>query len=191
MAYASVAELKERMGVPLATTTLDDRMAVALDAATEEIDDHCDRTFGRAEVVSERTFPAFTPRVAVIDDVWTTDGLVVAVDGAVTTEFELRPMNGVVAGRSGWPYDEVRFADDVLRTGTVLAPLTVTAKWGWPAVPTNVKEACLILAAETVKLADSPFGVGGYGEFGVIRARENPMAARRLRRYVKVDREPV
>jgi hypothetical protein len=189
VAYASLDELKTRMGVPLADSTMDDEMTDALDAASEEIDDHCGRTFLAEVAASARKFQAYTPRIAVIDDIWTTDDLVVAVDGATTTDFELRPLNGVQYGRSGWPYDEIRFGEDVLTTGVVFAPLEITAQWGWAAVPENVHVACLILAAETVKLKDSPFGVGGYGEFGVIRARENPMAARRLRKYVKVRGE--
>lgn len=189
MAYASLDELKTRMGVPLATTNLDDEMEDALDGASEEIDDHCGRTFEKQLTATARKFQAYTPRIAVIDDIWTTSGLVVAVDGSATTDYELRPLNGVVSGKPGWPYDEIRFAEDVLTTGVVFAPLEITAQWGWAAVPENVHIACLILAAETVKLKESPFGVGGYGEFGVIRARENPMAARRLRKYVKVRGE--
>ena len=37
--------------------------------------------------------------------------------------------------------------------------ILVTAKWGWAAVPTAVKEACLLLSEEYFKLRDAPFGV--------------------------------
>lgn len=59
----------------------------------------------------------------------------------------------------------------------------ITGTWGWPAIPTAVEEACLILAAETFKLKDAPFGVAGFGEFGVVRVRDNPKAAKKLARY--------
>lgn len=188
MAYASLDELKTRMGVDLSDTSLDDEMADALDAASEEIDDHCGRTFVQVAAPAARLFQAYTRRIAVIDDIWSTDGLVVEVDGTAVDAagYELRPLNGIKYGRPGWPYDEIRFAEDLLTPGSGLATLKITTtKWGWEVAPENVHVSCLILAAETVKLKESPFGVGGYGEFGVIRARENPMAARRLRRYVK------
>ena len=65
------------------------------------------------------------------------------------------------------------------------APLEVTATWGWSAVPTPVKEGCLILAEELYMLKNSPFGVGGYGQFGIIRARENPMVWQRIMPYAR------
>jgi hypothetical protein len=68
-------------------------------------------------------------------------------------------------------------------TSAKRAPLQVTARWGWTAVPAPVADACLILAEEDFKLKDSPFGVGGYGQFGIIRVRDNPMAARMLAPY--------
>jgi hypothetical protein len=59
----------------------------------------------------------------------------------------------------------------------------ITALWGWSAVPDPVKQATLIIAAEQWKLKDAPFGVAGFGEFGPIRVRDNPMAASLLARY--------
>jgi hypothetical protein len=50
-------------------------------------------------------------------------------------------------------------------------------------VPTPVSEACRIVAEEMFKLRDTPFGIGGYGDFGVIRVRDNPFAARMLKDY--------
>jgi hypothetical protein len=61
--------------------------------------------------------------------------------------------------------------------------LQVTARWGWSAVPPAVTEATLILAEELAKLKDAPFGVSGWTEFGVMRVRDNPFAARLLNPY--------
>jgi hypothetical protein len=47
-----------------------------------------------------------------------------------------------------------------------------------------VHEACLIVASETVKLRDAPFGVAGYGDYGAIRVRNNPMAMGMLAPYI-------
>ena len=45
--------------------------------------------------------------------------------------------------------------------------IQVTGVFGWPAVPLAVKQAALIAAADLFKLKDAPFGVAGFGEFGV------------------------
>jgi hypothetical protein len=46
-----------------------------------------------------------------------------------------------------------------------------------------VTEACRIAAEEIFKLRDTPFGIGGYGDFGVIRVRDNPFTSRLLNPY--------
>jgi hypothetical protein len=45
----------------------------------------------------------------------------------------------------------------------------ITGVWGWPAVPFEVKQACRIMVAEIAKMQESPLGVAGFGEYGVMR----------------------
>jgi hypothetical protein len=49
-----------------------------------------------------------------------------------------------------------------------------------------VHEACLIAATEIFKLKDTPFGIGGYTDFGIMRVRDNPFVARMLAPYQRV-----
>src|SRR5262249_31365326 len=51
--------------------------------------------------------------------------------------------------------------------------IQITGVFGWPAVPLAVKQAALIAAADLFKLKDAPFGVAGFGEFGVVRVGAN------------------
>jgi hypothetical protein len=83
-----------------------------------------------------------------------------------------------------WPYWQVR----VRPFAAACFPcwedgVQVTAQWGWAAVPPAVKEACLILAEETFKLKDAPFGIQGYGDYGPVRVRDNPKVASMLNPY--------
>jgi hypothetical protein len=120
-------------------------------------------------------------------------GLLVAVDsdgdGVFETtwtaaDYELRPLNGIVGGQPGWPYNQIRaVGSKCFPRCSRRAVLQVTARWGWAAVPAPVHEACLIVASETVKLRDAPFGVAGYGDYGAIRVRNNPMAMGMLAPY--------
>jgi len=60
--------------------------------------------------------------------------------------------------------------------------------FGWPAVPRNVKTASLIAAAQIFRIKDAPFGVAGFGEFGVVRIQQNPQVMWLLRRYITGQR---
>jgi hypothetical protein len=66
--------------------------------------------------------------------------------------------------------------------------IQVTGTFGWPAVPLNVKEATLIQAADTFRSKDAPFGVAGFGEFGVVRVGPNLRVQSLLRRYINPSR---
>jgi hypothetical protein len=46
-----------------------------------------------------------------------------------------------------------------------------------------VKQACLLLAAEILKLKDAPFGVAGFDGFGVVRVGQNRRATALLGPY--------
>jgi hypothetical protein len=46
----------------------------------------------------------------------------------------------------------------------------VTAKFGWPAVPDDVTKACLVQAGQLHKAKDTPFGVAGVSDMGVLRS---------------------
>jgi hypothetical protein len=194
--YASLDVLKARVLPSGSTSTTHDvRLYDALVEVSREIDDYCGRVFYTTTAAAARLYyPDRYDRLDV-DDFWTTTGLVVAEDTGndgtyeVTwdsTDTQAEPLNGVVDGKPGWPYWRLRAVgsrtfpcvDNLSR-----APIQVTAKWGWPAVPDAVKEACLVLAEESFKLPDSPFGVGGYGPYGIVRVRENPVAARKLNPY--------
>ena len=45
----------------------------------------------------------------------------------------------------------------------------MTGLVGWTAVPTSVKQATVITASRIFKRLDSPLGVAGFGDMGVMR----------------------
>lgn len=181
--YATLDELKARLG-GLEDTDDDVRLTASLTAASRGIDHFCQRQFNKTTTASARLFYPVSRCRAEVDDFHTTTDLVIKTDESNTgtyattwtaTDFQLEPLNGIVDGEAGWPYSTVRAVGsrDFPRCAR-RAPLQVTAQWGWAAVPANIKEATLVLAEDIFKLADTPFGAGGFGEFGRIRARENP-----------------
>ncbi|MGN9802062.1 head-tail connector protein [Micromonospora sp. L32] len=187
--YATVAELKARMDVEDAID--DARLSEALEAASREIETWCDRQFNKATVASTRVFRPQTRTIALVDDFHTLTDLAVGVDSSGggtyaawgVGAYQLEPLNGVVSGRPGWPYCRIRAVGSYGFPCGPLASVQVTAQWGWAEVPANVREACLIIAAESFKLGDAPFGVAGFGEFGPVRVRMNSLAEQKLLPY--------
>lgn len=186
--YATLPELKAYMQI---TDTTDDAALMdALDSASRGITETCGRTFTMSTTATARQFQPTTHCWSLVDDFWTTTGLIVetGTDGSTWTaytDYELDPANGMVSGEPGWPYSRINavgwsFPCSSSRRRT----LQVTAKWGWSSIPSPVKQACLMLASETSKLKGAPFGVANMDQFGPVRVRDNPMAMRRLQPYI-------
>lgn len=187
-AYATVAELKRRQAIPDTNTYVDADLMDALEAASRGVDRYCGRTFGRVEVAdaTARTFEV-RPSGIQTDDFWTTDGLIVnGTAWADLTGYILEPLNGVLDGLPGWPYLRLTTSSYstlwVTSFSTTLITCEITAAWGWESVPADVKSATLMLAAEELKIKDTPFGVAGFGDY-VVRIRTNPKVAERLNPY--------
>lgn len=163
----------------------------AVQSASNEIETICGRQFNRDEQVTSRVFTPTTSRWVSVDDFWTADGLVVAYDdssmsgsyASSTVDYRLTPANGVVGGQPGWPFYGVKLRPTAAGFYVDGDSVRVTAKWGWAAVPDSIKQACYIMALEKYKLKDAPFGVAGANDFGIIRVKQNPMAANLLRKY--------
>jgi hypothetical protein len=49
------------------------------------------------------------------------------------------------------------------------ATVKVTGTFGWPALPIDIKQACILLAMRQFKRYDSPLGVAGFGDMGALR----------------------
>lgn len=191
--YVTLKKLKGYEGVP---DEVDDEVLTdALASVSREIEGHTGRQFNTDDTASPRLYVVEDRRVVLVDDFHTTDGLVVETDadgdGVFETtwtaaDYQLEPLNGIVDGRPGWPYSTIRAVGVRVfpQSRHERATLRVTARWGWAEVPDPVRQACLILAAETAKLKDAPFGVAGYGDYGPVRVRDNPKAMAKLARYV-------
>ena len=192
--YAALPELKARLNIT--DDADDDALTNALAVASRGIESCTHRQFNDAGSATARVFPPESAWLAKVDDFSTTVGLIVEVDTSgdgtysatwTAADYELHPLNGVVQGQSGWPYWKIRLVAPAryFPCHRRRASVRVTARWGWAAVPAPVKEATLILAEDVFKLPSAPFGVGGYGEYGRIRARENPNVWLRIAPYVR------
>jgi hypothetical protein len=189
--YVTLAQLKDHLGIDSTDSSKDDLLTIALNSACEEINNHCGRQFNRDEAASARKYPAVGERLILVDDFYTETDFQIRV-GEIAGSFgsawsadwyELEPINGVVNGIPGWPFNRisaVHYAPPIYSRFRA----EVTARWGWAAVPAPVKEACLLLAAMNWKLQDAPLGVAGFKDFGVTKVKDNPVAVAKLCPYV-------
>jgi hypothetical protein len=179
------------------TSTLDPApMQNAILTASRAVELFCDRNeFYQATDV--RYFWPQSFNECSIDDIATTTGLLVDVDAqgngtynqpwTLNTDYFLEPVNL----KPGWPYEKISatFAQKFMpmrRVFQYMRPtVRVTGTFGWPAVPDAIRQAVFVAAAQLYKLGDAPFGVAGFGEFGVVRVRENPVVMQLLAPYAK------
>jgi hypothetical protein len=188
--YALLDDLKAYLGMQ-EDTRFDTVLPQVLNSVTYEIGQYCNRQFNKVTTASARTFRIPYASFVMVDDFYTEDSLVIEYSsgsGLYSTlsasDYELQPLNGVVDGEPGWPFNKiVRQSGSFIRGGR----LRVTAKWGWAAVPAPVKQSCLIMGAATFQIKDAPFGVAGSDQWGSIRVKDNMMAQTKLNRFV-VDR---
>lgn len=202
--YCTEADVREQLGDT--SSRLDAGLLErAIAAASRAVDNWCGpgRRFWRDTTTTTRLFRVDSPRLAWVDDISTTDGLLIATDpglnGTFATawtaaDYQLGPLNGGVAAAgdpvvpsafwtiaavnpAGRPY--FPFAQD-------RAVLRVTARFGWSAVPDEVVQATILKAAALFRRKDAPFGVAGFGELGVVRiSRADPDVVELLTPYLK------
>lgn len=192
--YATLTQIKNRLKITGSTedTFLED----AVNSASREIDKHCGRRFYKDADASARVYRTNKSVLAVVEEFYTTTGLVIetdtAGDGTYATawsasDYELLPLNGIVDGESGWPFRKIKaISGRRFITASIDRPaqLRVTARWGWNAVPDPVYQACLIMAQANYKLKDSTFGTVGVGDVGMVTVTQVPAAVKKLKPYV-------
>lgn len=175
--YCSLDELRSHLGdsssnLPVAV------LERAVESASRAIEDHCGRAFWQDSSTAVRTYFVADPYACFVDDISTRTGLVVktGTDGATFgttltegTDFILEPRNADKFATStfrAYAFWQIRMIAGTLPVDCNRPTLQVTARHGWSAVPTPVKQACLIQAARLYKRRDSPLGVLGVSEFG-------------------------
>lgn len=174
------------------TAEAEDALTRAAGAASRWVEGHCRRQFNKADAATARVFRAMNTHRLWVDDI--ADDTVTIGDGDSfadtweTTDFTLEPIGAITNGVAGEPYTLISVADSRRFGLTHPALVQVTATWGWPEVPEDVKLATLIQGAVLFKRRESANGVLGGNDFGIVRigARIDPDVEHLLSRYVRV-----
>jgi hypothetical protein len=171
--YATLAELKAVMRIPSADTVDDSLLETSIEAASRQLDGFCERVFYTNS--GTRVYMPNDSFVCETDDIVTLTRLRTASDGTsfdttwAAADYQLEPLNGR-AGGIVTPFTQIRAVDDLLfPTYGGEATVEIVGTFGWSAVPIAIKQAVLMLAQRQFKRYDSPLGVAGVGDLGVIR----------------------
>lgn len=189
--YTTLSEVKAILRI---TDTVDDALLeTCIESSSRQIDTHCERVFTSG--TATRVYAPQDSYVTVIDDLISLTSLKTSTGADsvfdvtwTTTDYQLEPLNGI-AGGSYSPYTSIRAVGDYLfTTAANEATVELTGVFGYgTAVPTDVKQACNLLAIRQFKRYDSPLGVAGFGDIGVVRvSRVDPDIESLLAPYRKI-----
>lgn len=180
--YATLNEIKAYLSI--SDSTDDTLLEDLIESASRSIDRIANRRFYLDATASARLYRAYSDIFVYTDDIGTTTGLVVAIDEngngtyskqlTLNTDYILDPLTAPSLNR---PYTQLTMVSNTQMwpifpglTQNGLRPgVQVTAKWGWPSVPSDINMACLILSADLYKRKDAPGGILGLGDLGVVR----------------------
>ena len=177
--YCALTDVKSALRI---TDTIDDSLLeMSINSASRLIDGYCNRYFYLGATNTEmRYFNTNDPYMVWLEDLaefgsldtsstmkneydihWTNDG--------DYPDYELTPKNQLSNGYYS-PYTGIK------ATGHYLFPyfgdnslIRVTGRWGWSSVPDTIKQATVIQASRLFKRLESPLGVAGVSDMGVMR----------------------
>jgi len=186
--YTSTSLCKQYLGIPSGTSSEDTAIDNAIAAAEAEIDQITGRTFVVPSSATAKVFVPYDDYTVYVDDIAKTDSLVVKedtnLDGTYDTTLTITT-DYVLDGNTA-PYRVIRRVDgDSYTRGRYGRPtLQVTAFYGYAmAVPDQVKQCALVIAARLYQRRSSPLGFqAGSVDVGFVRiSRTDPEVIALLR----------
>ena len=195
--YCALSEIKTYIG--LTGSGQDSNLESAIESASREIDQYCDRIF----YVTSSENRYYTPTnffEVEIDDVSSTTGLVVKLDTTddgthnktltLNTDYIVMPINRTNKVGQNQPITSLKILDS--RSSERFDPkiinnVKVTGTFGFSAVPDSIKQATFLQATRLFKRKDSPFSTYGNPQTGTgeLFNRFDPDALKLIRGYAK------
>ena len=176
--YCTLADVKASLRI---TDTIDDALIEnSINAASRMIDQYCNRYFYSGTAGEVRYFKATDAYNCWIDDCQTITDVRTAQSNPITynqiwasTDYQTIPANTYANGG----YQPITGLTAVYNyffpTWQESNLVQVTGTWGWPSVPEPVKFATIIQASRLFKRLESPLGVAGVSDMGIMRVGSN------------------
>lgn len=173
-AYCTLADVKAALRIQ---DTVDDLLLEnSINAASRMIDQYCNRFFYSGSAGEVRYFKANDGFTCWIDDAQSiseiktsaTDPVIYDTTWSVD-DYQLLPNNRLSNG-AYYPITSIIATDNLLfPVWADIALVKVTGQFGWESVPDSIKFATIIQASRLFKRLESPLGVAGVSDIGIMR----------------------
>ena len=176
--YCTLADVKAALRIQ---DTVDDALIEnSINSASRLIDQYCNRYFYSGTAGEVRYYKANDGFTCWIDDAQTITQVVTAsVDPTIfdTTwdagDYQVLPINRIANG-GYYPVTALAATDNYLfPVWADISLVKVTGTYGWPQVPEPIKFAAIIQASRLFKRLESPLGVAGVSDIGIMRVGAN------------------
>jgi hypothetical protein len=177
-AYCTLADVKAALRIQ---DTLDDALLEnSINSASRMIDQYCNRYFYSSSAGEVRYYKANDGFVCWIDDAQSISEIKTASTDPLifdTTweagDYQVLPANRWANG-AYYPITGITATDNYLfPVWADMALVKVTGQFGWESVPEPIKFACIIQASRLFKRLESPLGVAGVSDIGIMRVGAN------------------
>ena len=177
-AYCTLADVKAALRI---TDTLDDALLEnSINSASRMIDQYCNRYFYSTTAGEVRYYKANDGFICWIDDAQSiseiktsaTDPLIFDTTWS-SDDYQVLPANRWANG-AYYPITGITATDNLLfPVWADMALVKITGQFGWSSVPEPIKFACIIQASRLFKRLESPLGVAGVSDIGIMRVGAN------------------
>lgn len=177
-AYCTLADVKASLRIQ---DTIDDVLIEnSINAASRMIDQYCNRNFYSGSAGEVRYYKANDGYTCWIDDMQTITSVETAsIDPTIfdttwaVTDYQVLPANRWANG-AWYPITAITAVENYLFPVWAEIPLVkVTGTFGWNAIPESIKFAAIIQASRLFKRLESPLGVAGVSDLGILRVGYN------------------
>ena len=197
--YASLNDVKAAARI---TDTIDDGLLeIAIESSSRDIDAYTERVFfSTGATAVARVYIPQDIYLVETDDIISVTTLKSDSSGDGTfdvtwaaSDFQLEPLNNR-AGGIDTPFTRIRAIGDYLwpvyeprNVNSNQASVQVTGVFGFASIPSAIKQATILASLRAYKRYESPTGVLGFSDMGVVRVgRLDPDVERLVAPYRKI-----
>jgi len=197
--YATLAEVKAAARI---TDNIDDSLLeTAIESSSRDIDAYTERVFfSTGATAVTRIYIPENIYLLETDDIISVTSIKSDTTGEggfdqtwASTDYQLEPLNGL-AGGIATPFTRVRAVGDYLwpiyeprDINAGQASVQIVARFGFASIPSAIKQATILSSLRAYKRYESPTGVLGFSDIGVVRVgRLDPDVERLIQPYRKI-----
>lgn len=195
--YCTLAELRTWMG-DTGTILPAELLEGAINATSRMIDGYCGRRFWKDPAPTTRDFRVRDSDIVWVSDIADRTSLTIQTDdfgdGSFATtwtssDYDLSPYNYEDDPATPHAFYRIHALTRSFPVNNIRRTLRVTTPFGWSAIPDPVHQACLMKSNMLVLRKDSPYGIAGFSEFGVVRINrtEDPEVTRLLAPFIRSE----